>query len=327
MSAIKMILGASGFMFIGDPHVSSKRPGRRKDKDFSKAILDKLTWCIEEANERNLQVVILGDLFDNPCEPSESLKARLARILLNAKHRVISIVGNHEKTHAKLSDDDTLSYMRTTGVMDLIDESAPFGVFDLNGTKVGLGGTPHGDQIPTSVEGMFGDVKAVIWITHHDLEFEGAYPNSMPTHEITGCKLVVNGHMHLTKKAKVHGQTTWFNPGNINRQAVDAMNHIPRVFVFHASGKLEALEVPHEKDVFDLTGRLVASISPDKKSADDIESAFVALIQNESIQDFAQTADGGVIREMIETKFESEATDIQIRGAVVDLLNMVVEAA
>ena len=179
--------------------------------------------------------------------------------------------------------------------------------------------------MPVDVSGEFENVDSIVWITHHDLEFEGAYPKSIPTHEIEGCTLVVNGHMHLTKKIKKEGQTTWFNPGAITRQALDAMEHIPRVWALDASGRIEPIELTYVKDIFDLTGRLVDSIEREESEEEALESAFVQLIQVEESQDFAETDDGMVIREQIEAKFDNEDTDKRVRSAVTGLLNSVLE--
>ncbi|EPX83422.1 metallophosphoesterase family protein [Salipiger mucosus] len=319
---------ASGFLFVGDPHVSTRRPGRRKDDDYQTTILNKLAEAVRIANEHNYVVVILGDLLDEPVPGSESLKNRLIRILKSARFKVVNLLGNHERTHAKLSDDDTLPLLENSGAFDLIRESGPYGVFDFEGTRIGLGGTPYGEDIPDDVSDMFpGDCKSVVWITHHDLAFEGAYPGSRPLHEIKGCKLAVNGHMHLMKKIRKEGETTWFNPGNITRQAVDAIEHTPRVWGFDQNGRIEPFELTHRKDVFDLTGRLISSITEDSEDEEQsLESVFVQLIQVEDSEDFSKTDDGTVIREQIETMFEDDNTDTKVRSLVVSLLNDVVES-
>ncbi|MBO9428500.1 metallophosphoesterase [Sulfitobacter sp. R18_1] len=325
---MRTVENSSGFLFVGDPHFSSRKPGRRKDKDFQANILKKFEQAITIANERNLVLVILGDMFDSPKEDSEGLKTRLMRALRKAKHLVVFLLGNHDRHHDKLSDDDSVAGLEAAGLIDIISTSGPYGVFNINGVRIGLGGTPHGEEIPTDVSGMFEDVKTVVWLTHHDLALEGAYPNSIPTHEITGCKLVVNGHMHLRKKPRKEGGTLWFNPGNITRQSIDTIEHIPHVYSFNETGKMEAFELDHEKDVFDLTGRLVDIIREEREEdTETLESAFVQLIQSEDSADFKVTDDGSVIRELIEEKFETEDTDRQVRSLVVGLFKEVMEAA
>lgn len=316
----------SGFLFIGDPHISSKKPGRRKDEDFASTVLNKVEYAIEIANEHDYLPVFLGDMFNKAKEDSEAVKTRLIRILRKAKHKPVSLVGNHDISNKKLSDDDSLSILEASGIIDLIKDSGKYGEFELGNMKVGLGGTPYGDQIPNDVTGMFKDCKGVIWITHHDLAFEGSYPGSTELKEIKGVGLAINGHMHLTKKLVQKGKTTWFNPGNITRQSVDAMNHIPRVWGFSSEGQIEPFDIPYEKDVFDLTGYLVDSVLEDEVSNEkDIESVFVKLIELESSGDINRTFDGSVIMEQIEEKFKKEVTDGRVRNIIVELLKTVVE--
>ena len=327
--ALPVIEGASGFLFIGDPHITSRRPGRRKDDDFTARIMRKLAWCIETANEKNLVPVILGDLYDRPVEPDEGLKTRVLRILRSAKHKVVYILGNHEKSHETLCDGDSLAYLAETGVIDLIKTSSAHAVYQFGAKRIGLGGTPHGEEIPDDVSGMFPACNAVVWLTHHDLQMERPYPGAIPCKEIKGCKLVVNGHMHMLKKPRKEGGTMWFNPGNITRQATDAIEHIPTVYSFDEKGALTAHQVPHEKDVFDLTGSLISAIRVEAEAGmteeESLESAFVQLMHSEEIEDYQETEDGSVIREMMEAQFEEMQTDNRVRSIVVGLLNEVVE--
>lgn len=331
--ALSVYTGAAGFLFIGDPHMSSIRPGRRKDKDYASRILNKLKWSIQKANELNYVVVILGDLFDRPLEPDEGLKTRLLRVLRQAKHPIVYELGNHERSQALLSDNDSLSYIAEGANLRMITNSGAQGLYQFGEKLVGLGGTPHGQAIPTDVTEMFPRCNAVIWLTHHDMDFGKPYPNSLPCHEIAGCGLVVNGHMHMSKKPVKRGVTTWFNPGNINRQSVDAIDHIPRVYGFDENGKLTPFEVPHEKDVFDLTGWLVKAISDDAEAQrpvteeEALEAAFVQMMLSEDIVDYAVTEDGSVIREMIEQKFEVQQTDQPVRNLVLGLLKAETPAA
>src|SRR3546814_7832118 len=108
--------------------------------------------------------------------------------------------------------------------------------------------------------------RSIVWLTHEDLAFDGSYPGAKELYEVPGVSLVVNGHMHLTKKPRNVGGTMWFNPGNITRVAVDAKDHVPAVWKFDPVNGIERIELTHEKDIFDLTGRLIDSVSPARKS-------------------------------------------------------------
>ncbi len=59
----------NGFLFIGDPHLDIKKPGRRLDENFAETVLGKIDFCINYANDHDLVPVFLGDLFDNNVVP------------------------------------------------------------------------------------------------------------------------------------------------------------------------------------------------------------------------------------------------------------------
>ena len=52
-----------GVLYIGDPHVWSKKPGRRRDEDFLATILGKLGQAAEIANKNHLWPICPGDLL------------------------------------------------------------------------------------------------------------------------------------------------------------------------------------------------------------------------------------------------------------------------
>src|SRR3546814_18445040 len=106
---------ADGLLFIGDPHISSQRPGRRKDKDFAATVLGTLDSAIRVANERRLVPVILGDLYDRPKEDDEALKTRVIRSMRKAWLVPIILVGTHNKRHPVLTDGDTLASNSAAG--------------------------------------------------------------------------------------------------------------------------------------------------------------------------------------------------------------------
>ena len=316
----------SGFLFIGDPHISSKKPGRRKDENFEETILNKLEEIINIANNKDYLPVFLGDLFNRPQEDSESLKTRVTRILNKSRHKCVSNVGNHDITHSSISDEDTLKLLSEAGVLDIITESKVYNTYQVGSRKIALGGTPYGKEIPKDVSNLVGEVDNTIWITHHDLAFDGAYPGSQELFEINKCNLVINGHMHLTKKPITKGKTTWFNPGNITRQALDAIHHTPKVWGFSDDGRIEPIKINYQKDAFNLTGRLVDPKEYSIKEEKDGESVFVKLIEEEMNSEFLKTDDGSIILEKIEEKFEKERTEKTVQHIILNLLKDVVDA-
>ena len=102
-------VACAGLLVIGDPHVSSRRPGRRKDPRWPASILAKLEHCVALANARDLAPVFLGDLFEHPVEPDEALKSRLVRILRGFRIRPLANSGNHDMAHTRLCAGDSLA--------------------------------------------------------------------------------------------------------------------------------------------------------------------------------------------------------------------------
>lgn len=316
-------VACGGLLIIGDPHVGSRRPGRRKDLSWPAPVLAKLERCVEIANARDLAPVILGDLFEQAVEPDEALKGRLIRILLQFRHRPLVNVGNHDMRHTRLSEGDSLSLLGIAEIVDVGASSGPARVYDIGGRRFGVGLTPYGQPIPTDVRGAFSGVERVAWLTHHDIAFQEAYPGAVPPHDIAGCDVVVNGHVHALKRPIRAGATTWMNPGNITRRSIDCLDHLPRAWVFDAEGRLSPEDLPHAPDVFDLTGRLVEAV--EAPLSPDAESAFVSLLKAESATELARSDDGSLLREEIETKFERDETSARIRDAVLSLLAEAVE--
>jgi DNA repair exonuclease SbcCD nuclease subunit len=315
---------ANGLLFIGDVHLSSQRPGRRKDKDYVGAILHKLEQAINIANTQKLVPIFTGDIFHWPKEPNESVKTRLLRVLGNSWTTCLSNVGNHDKRGPELSDSDTLAVVGETGFpMKVFRKGGTAAELLLGEMKVGLGFTPYDQEIPHDVTQLFPDAQGVVWITHHDIAFEGTYPGSLEPFEIKGCNLVINGHMHLEKAYAQKGETTWCNFGSLTRTAVDALGHEPAVWSFIPSEGLQKHVLEYRPDVFDLTGRLVEEISPGEIETTHGEigqSAFVRMLEAmRDTQEPTATSDGTLLLEALHDKFTQETINEEIKLLIMDL--------
>jgi hypothetical protein len=313
-------VACNGLLVIGDPHVSSRRPGRRKDEDWPGPILRKLERCVAIANERGLAPVLLGDLFERAVEPDEALKARLVRILKGFRIRPLTNVGNHDIAHTTLSDGDSLAVLGHADVLDVVAGNGAVGVYRMGEHRLGIGMTPFGQEIPRDLAGVLSGIDRLAWFTHHDIAFEGAYPGAVPPFPVAGADLVVNGHVHKTKPSIRAGGTLWANPGNINRQSVDLLDHRPAAWILGPTGTLVPEVLPHAADVFDLTGRLVAAAS-DRVLKAQVESAFVSCCRRRAPRIWRAATDGSIIRDEIEAAFAREATADPVRSIVRSLLD------
>lgn len=278
-----------GLLFVGDPHISTRGPRRRLETDWMGLTLDKLAQAVAIANQRALQLVCPGDLVDDPRDLNQVLQVRLIRVLNGLDQRMVTTVGNHDKKGTQLADDEVLTLLGEARVVDLIATSSIWGRItmvaeDGRTHRVVIGMTPYGFSAPTSLAQMLGmpetteaqEAKAaagadtVVWITHADYAFEGAYPGAADLVAIPGIDMVINGHMHGVKKPVLVGNTVWYCPGNIVRWSVDQADHVPAVWAWDpfdedrmaaVSGvrvpRLEAIPLRHTPgaQAFDFEGR------------------------------------------------------------------------
>jgi hypothetical protein len=297
----------NGLLLVGDPHVTTTKPGRRTDEDFLATAIDKLAQAGEIARARGLLPVSLGDFFHKPDEVKPyRMLVSVARAVQGGEqwHEILgnTHTSNEQQSNGamKVTEQTALGLCKEWGLLRVIDRSGPWAVLEIEGKKIGLGATPYGLPIPTDVRSAFGEepVEKVIWFTHHDIAFENAYPGSAPAHEILGCDLVVNGHMHDTKPNIVCGGTTWANPGNILRLSVDMIDHRPSVWEWKPSTGMQRHELRFQRDRFDLTGiRVQADGSEMREMSRD--SVFAQMLKRERGSDMERSESGDVIIEDI----------------------------
>lgn len=319
------MLQAHGFLYIGDPHLSSKPIGRRTDTDFCGTVLGKLRYALELASDLDLVPVILGDLFHRPRDTDGRMLVETIQMMRASRHPVYCLVGNHDIDETVLTDRTALGILRAAGVLVAIDQTGPVDEFMLNHQRVGLGATPYGQDIPNDIRAHFPHAVLRVWLTHTDIAFEGAYPGSLAPFPIQGCDLVVNGHMHLSKPAIACEQTVWINPGNITRTAIDARDHQPRVWVWVPGEPLRPEIIPHEGNVFDLTGHQVAT--PRRGEAVPLStSRFVAQLKADTATEAQRTADGSVWAEVFETALAEADFTPEVKAVLVALQAEVMQA-
>lgn len=380
-----------GFLFIGDPHIYSKTPGRRKDISFFETVLDKIKQAAIIANENNLVPIFTGDLFHDDEEENNVITNKMLNLLRLFNTKPITIVGNHEKTEWVLSERNLLSVLQNSGSIDIISENGFYGIFELFNEddekyRVALGGTPYGFPIPydlTEFIGMDGNTfridedkklfleaeerakksksrgsvalvtesakmdadetkhqeilnelecDEVVWLTHHDFAFENAYPKSIPLHPIDGVGLMVNGHIHDTKKPVKVGLTACYNPGNITRLTIDTDKHVPAVWEWcpfdneympSAQGvrvpllKQIPLVVKNAKDIFNYEGRNTQVNILQDKNSDKANSIFVEMLKQDQMT--KKTDEGEFLKESIQEAYQKINPVAEVK-AIIDKL-------
>lgn len=321
----------SGFLWIGDPHTTWRRPGRRRDPSFLKTALNKLEQAIQIANECDLIPMILGDLLHYDREFSVDINNELLTGLMNvlamANHKPYCLTGNHDYgSETRLDSNKNMAVLKASRLLHVIDNTKGIGTFEIEGVLYGVGGTPSGKEIPDSVSGFFPDeVSRIFWMTHEDLAFPGSYPGAKAFFEIEDCDTVINGHMHLEQPIHQEGKTRWFNPGNILRMSVDAETHEPAVWMWTPHDDLAKIVLQYEPDIFNKDDIHTVSSSEESLSGSikDLfdESSFVKSLKDED-GDMTKTADGSGLRASLDAilgdKKVSKGAEIMVRS----LLNL-----
>lgn len=319
-----------GFLFVGDPHLASYTPGKRLDVNFTDTVLDKLEQAVNLCITYNLYMIILGDLFDDDEDKDTLMLTKLIRVLKKLPQPPLTIIGNHEKTQHKLTEDTFVAVLREAGVLYTIEKNSYWGRFKINNEHFYVGGTPYGFEIPNDVTGLIDKtlteiVSYTIWITHHDLAIGTYYPGCLPPKEIKGCDIVVNGHDHSTKDPVIVGQTMYFNPGNISRMTIDKKDHVPQVWAWWPKDKrkLEPFPLKYKADSFNLTGKQV--IVPEKKLSakeeEKQESKFLQLLEqtaNDSNNENL-TTDAEIVEKNITTLSTILSIDPEITQELIDI--------
>jgi hypothetical protein len=311
------LLEVNGFLFGGDLHAAYRPPSRRHE-GYMENVLHKLQQLVDIANEQRLVLVMTGDILHKAKDPSELLKTRLQRIFGRCWTTVQTNVGNHDKNGLRLSDDDTLAVIGEPGAPLRVHAVSGSGnEYLVDGMRVGLGFTPYDQVIPEDVTGYFPKADRIIWVTHHDLAFDGAYPGAVVPFPITGCQLVINGHMHLEKAPITAGDTLWCNFGSIGRTAIDAVSHEPCGWSFTATGGLTRHPLEFQRNAFDLTSRLIDAASPGEIQAAH-GSVFVDLLAATRKDAVPATHDGVLLLEAIMAKLDATKAPLEVRHMLLD---------
>lgn len=284
----------NGLLFIGDPHLSSRKPGRRTDVNFAGTVLNKLAQAFDIVREHGLQPVILGDLFDRAGEQDLMVLSGLLHLLRDHSDAggliPVTLAGNHDMKDATLSGDTALSVIHESGLLRVLEDAVPFPVYR-RADQRGRGGKDsciavlvpysYGQEDRLLEDGVHADAFAaalalapgqpfstvmapdapVIALTHADFAFAGAYPGAKEIVEVPGVDMVVNGHMHKLCPTVRRGKTLWWNPGNITRMSMDCESHAPRVWSWKpGEDTLTGIHLRYEKFVFNRTG---VAVGPD----------------------------------------------------------------
>lgn len=311
---------------IGDPHVSSKRPGRRR-AGYTEGLLEKLEACARLSKERKAFTVITGDLFHRNDENDLATLTKLARVFKKFYATVTVYEGNHDKMTESIVDGDALMLLAETGSLRVVSTNGPFERLQIAGCDVQLFCAQFGSELPTRLQS---DSQVNILFTHHDLAFEGAYPGAKDLAPIRGCDLLINGHMHKTTPPVTLESTTFWNPGNIEPLSIDLEDHVPKTWFWVPSNPkfLEGVELPHPEDAFDKSGMLVdAAEQAEVVEQLEKESAFSTAMEEDHSNEANRTDDASVLSKDVEDVLKERGASQAVRLMLDSLMAKVRDAA
>lgn len=315
-----------GFLFIGDPHVAAKAPGRRID-DYLTTVIGKLERAAELCHLYQLVPVFLGDLIHLDHENSIKLVSRLSQVLRKFPRPPIEVGGNHGKRLFESSEDDIENLLASLGLIQLAGTAGLVATFDFDGVAVNLHVCPHKSPLPNRLPAA-GDGAVNVLVTHHDLAFEGAYPGAQAVTEIANCHMLVNGHMHKTAPSLELGGMIAHNPGNIEPLSLDVADHQPAVWEWcpeQMDMQLVQHLLPHDPHCFDRTGTNVAPAEDVLGAVEqEKESAFANLMGGESLLEAHRTNDGSVLKEDMADVCETAAASPAARQMMESLIERVI---
>lgn len=300
MAKLKEIKGYDGFLFVGDPHLWSRKPGKRLDSNFTEVVLDKIDQSVKIAKQENLYLIFLGDLFDDDDEHNIGMLTKLTRVLKQHKEAYATVEGNHERKQVSISDDVALALMSEAGTIHVMTKNDWWCHMKIGEKYVLIGSTPNSSKIPREVKipkEFEGKDVFTIWLTHHNLGFGDTYPGVEEIHEIKGVDILINGHIHQTKKPVIKGMMKAYNPGNITRLSKDCADHIPAVWKWIPSQEREIEPIPlvYKKSVFLVEDQIkvdvvVPEVTPEMTPQQKL--LFVEGLEQQLNQDHVKTDDG-----------------------------------
>lgn len=223
---MKNLIKQNKVMFVGDIHLMDRQPKNRLD-DYSLAIRTKLTECLQVAEERKLDaVVLLGDLFE-VYEVGPLLRNQTLEILKGVPNGnkpwsfpIYICVGNHDLDSSSNLEKTALGTLISAGYLIKTDYEPSLGISFAHYT-------PSLDR--EIKDGFLTTSSAIIWVCHASISTkldrfaEYAYLfEDIPLHPNTN--LVISGHIHHEMTQTRSDGKRFINPGSISRYSASRDN-------------------------------------------------------------------------------------------------------
>jgi len=227
-------------LYFCDLHVRGTSPRARTD-NYLEAITGKLRWVVARLNEFAAEGpaagICGGDLFDSP-DASYSVTGLVAEILREAQAEILAIAGNHDLYgyNPETLGRTPLGLLVRLGLLRLLKPNEGYCLPDYGVRITGRGFDWDVDKSIDDYAQKADGVAAIRIHVVHGMAVEQPLPG-MVRHtllqEVRNTDLVLTGHEHIGYGHKMHGRTSWINPGALGRLTahVEELGRQPRVAV------------------------------------------------------------------------------------------------
>ena len=203
-------------LFVGDMHLRSATPSRRKD-DFASSQFSKVSQIFDIANKNDAVIIQTGDIFDTESSDIKTM-VRYLPMFLSYGRGVYSAIGNHDVYGASLDTvpRTALGLFASVGAVSLLGHEPVV----LDNSKISICGTSYmhaGDPKPSPeadhnilvVHDMILENK--IWKEQDNFTY--AYDYAI---QHSGWDVILCGHYHYSFEHR-QGKVLVINPGAVVR--------------------------------------------------------------------------------------------------------------
>jgi DNA repair exonuclease SbcCD nuclease subunit len=255
-------------MLVGDLHLSSKAPKRRRDEDYLQTQFGKLTQIRDLYDKHKCDLLIqTGDFFDSYA----GSKSLIATVLEYFRHvwdgvKIYCIFGQHDIHGHSFTTypNSPLRILEAGGVLGVLN-----GELALPGLN--LVGAGFGDEPVSGCECI---LCFKILVVHKLICPKPQWPGHNPVTPSVYLKkyakfdLIVCGDYHYRFVESLRGERHIINPGCLVRKKLDDKDHEPGVVIYDTKEKTVCVEIlDYNKNALDLTPEVKSElIEPDYES-------------------------------------------------------------
>lgn len=250
------------YIVSADWHLRDDRPLCRKDVNWLGQQEDDLTFIVNEANKRDAELIIAGDVYDVP-RVSPSVSNMLVRVLSRATVPIHIIAGNHSlqyhnQENLMNSSIGALSLLENLGIRyyECVDNSED-GIFE------------HAVQISDEIT----IIHTLTFPNKDSVPFGAKAQAPEDLFKKYPTKYLITGDYHRNFLASENDRLL-INPGCINIQTADMLDYQPVIYYLDTdTGFVDVISIPINREV------LTDNHLTEKKERDNRITSFIETVK------------------------------------------------